>query len=82
MFMSGGVGVLYSVSAIYLSPVIGFGLYFASMVCGQILVAVFYDHIQFLGIPYNPLNISKCCVIGIALTGVALLVRTRPFMSL
>ena len=69
------LGVLYLASIIYLSPIIGFGLCFSAVVCGQILLSALFDHIAFFGIPRNEMTWKKAVVIVFAIAGLVMLVR-------
>jgi uncharacterized membrane protein YdcZ (DUF606 family) len=77
MFCGGCFGALYVTSTIYVSPIIGFSLFYTTMVAGQMLVSNIYDHIGFLGLPLNRFTWVKAAITLFAFAGVALLVRSR-----
>lgn len=43
IFFNGIIGAIFATSVIYLSPIIGFALYYMCVVCGQILFSIFVD---------------------------------------
>ncbi len=75
MYLGGAFGVVYVTSTIYLSPIIGFGLFFTAMVFGQMFASNVYDHISFLGVPRHPFTVVKAVIFLPAIAGLALLVR-------
>ncbi|MBU5299296.1 DMT family transporter [Clostridium sporogenes] len=49
MFLGGLLGAFYIFTTIFASPKIGFASMFSLVVCGQILLAVIFDHFGLLG---------------------------------
>jgi uncharacterized membrane protein YdcZ (DUF606 family) len=74
LYAGAPLGILYLASIIYLSPIIGFGLCFSAVVCGQILLSALFDHIAFFGIPRNEMTWKKAIVIVFAIVGLVMLV--------
>lgn len=49
MYLGGLLGAFYIFTTIFASPKIGFANMFSLVICGQIILAVIFDHFGFLG---------------------------------
>lgn len=56
MFIGGLLGAFYIFITIFASPKIGFSNMFTLVICGQILLAVIFDHFGLLGNPIHLLT--------------------------
>src|SRR5260370_30617600 len=61
------------VSAGYLGPRLGVGLYLSSVIAGQLICSVVLDHIGAFGIPVHRVGASRLVGIGALVAGVALI---------
>lgn len=65
MFTGGLLGAFYIFTNIFTSPKIGFANMFSLVICGQIILAVIFDHYGLLGNPIHTINSLR--VLGIIL---------------
>ena len=73
-WIGGLYGAIFVVSAAWAVPRLGVAMTVILMVAGQILISVLLDHFGALGVPRQPLNLTR--LLGVALVfGGVLLVR-------
>ena len=73
-WIGGLYGAVFVVSAAWAVPRLGVAMTVILMVAGQILISVLLDHFGALGVPKQPLNLTR--LLGVALVfGGVLLVR-------
>ncbi len=65
MFTGGLLGAFYIFTTIFTSPKIGFANMFSLVICGQIILAVIFDHFGLLGNQIHTINSLR--VLGIIL---------------
>lgn len=56
MFTGGVLGSFYIFTTIFTSPKIGFANMFSLVICGQIILAIIFDHFGLLGNQIHPIN--------------------------
>mmetsp|Transcript_6880 Transcript_6880/g.13708 ORF Transcript_6880/g.13708 Transcript_6880/m.13708 type:complete len:374 (-) Transcript_6880:202-1323(-) len=60
LWCAGGlIGVYYVVSATFLGPKLGFGLFFASVIAGQLICSILVDHFAFLDLTKKPATVWR-----------------------
>eukprot|EP00042_Codosiga_hollandica_P052975 m.681481 g.681481 ORF g.681481 m.681481 type:complete len:347 (+) comp58599_c0_seq9:2334-3374(+) len=80
LIRSGGLmGAVIVAVGIYVSPHIGFGLFYVSLVFGQVTVSVVVDHYALLAVPRNPFTRPKALVIAIAIAALAMLMAEQEY---
>jgi transporter family-2 protein len=72
-WVGGLIGAIYVTGIIVLIPRLGAGLAFALIVSGQLLMSVTMDHYGLLGVPVNPINLSKLLGLFLLIAGVFLI---------
>ncbi|HCQ88827.1 MULTISPECIES: DMT family transporter [unclassified Clostridium] len=65
MFTGGLLGAFYIFTTIFTSPKIGFANMFSLVICGQIILAVIFDHFGLLGNQIHTINSLR--VLGVIL---------------
>jgi transporter family-2 protein len=74
MWTGGLVGAIFVVTASFVIPRIGAGVFVAALLFGQVVVSVTLDHNGWLGMPTEPISLQR--VLGlVAIFGGVLLVR-------
>lgn len=66
----GILGVVWLSTVIFLTPVLGFGLYFISCISGQIMSSVFIDHFGLFWSDTRTLSIPNAVGVAVALFGI------------
>ena len=69
VFFNGSLGVFYLCSAIYIAPVIGFGLFVISIVFGQIITSTLIDHYGLIWSSQRTLSRINLCGPLLAICG-------------
>lgn len=59
-------------AAVFISPIVGFALYFVGLVLGQLCLAAVVDHFAFLGLPRRPFTTLRGVSAALAVIGVVL----------
>ena len=59
LFIGGFFGVLMVGASIVLVPKMGSALMMGGFVCGQILMSLIIDHYGWMGVPVNPLSMTR-----------------------
>ncbi|WP_291580369.1 DMT family transporter [Clostridium sp. UBA6640] len=70
MFTGGLLGAFYIFTNIFTSPKIGFANMFSLVICGQIILAVIFDHFGLLGNPIHTINPLRILGIIVLVLGV------------
>lgn len=70
MFTGGLLGAFYIFTTIFTSPKIGFANMFTLVICGQIILAVIFDHFGLLGNPIHTINSLRILGIILLILGV------------
>ncbi len=70
MFMGGLFGAFYIFTTIFASPKIGFANMFSLVICGQIILAVLFDHFGLLGNQIHLINSYRFVGIILLVAGV------------
>lgn len=70
MFIGGLLGAFYIFTTIFTSPKIGFANMFSLVICGQILLAVIFDHFGLLGNPIHLLTSTRTLGVILLMLGV------------
>jgi len=65
MFTGGLLGAFYIFTTIFTSPKIGFANMFSLVICGQIILAIIFDHFGLLGNQIHTINSLR--VLGVIL---------------
>mmetsp|Transcript_18429 Transcript_18429/g.27597 ORF Transcript_18429/g.27597 Transcript_18429/m.27597 type:complete len:384 (-) Transcript_18429:159-1310(-) len=72
MFAGGPLGAFFVASGVLLSPIIGFALFFVSVVTGQLLTSVLYDKFGFFHTEKQPVGTLQVAGVFAALGGAIL----------
>lgn len=75
-WLGGLYGAVFVVASAYAVPRLGVATTITLMVAGQLLLSLVLDHFGALGVPRQPMNLSRVAGVGLVIAGV-LLVR-RP----
>lgn len=70
MYLGGFLGAFYIFTTIFVSPKIGFANMFSLVICGQIILAVIFDHFGLLGNEVHLLNPTRILGIVLLILGV------------
>lgn len=70
MFLGGLLGAFYIFTTIFASPKIGFANMFSLVICGQIILAVIFDHFGLLGNQVHLLTPVRALGIILLISGV------------
>merc|ERR1712083_704167 len=66
----GILGVIWLSTAIFLTPVLGFGLYFIAVISGQIMTSVLIDHFGLFWSETRTLSIHHAFGVAMAICGI------------
>lgn len=75
VWIGGLYGAVFVVSAAWGVPRLGVALTITLMVAGQLLVSVLLDHFGAMGVPKQPLNLTRVAGVALVLAGVLLVRR-------
>jgi transporter family-2 protein len=70
LWLAGAIGVVFVVGALWLAPILGAALLFASVVAGQMLVATIADFFGIAGYPGQSFDAWRIAGIALVLLGV------------
>ncbi|AZQ65264.1 DMT family transporter [Flammeovirga pectinis] len=70
-YLGGILGVVFVTTSLFLVPRIGALNVFASIIAGQIVASLLFDHFGLMGVPVKPITLQK--IIGVTLLGTGLL---------
>ncbi|MEM6987347.1 MAG: DMT family transporter [Pseudomonadota bacterium] len=73
--LGGVIGVLIVAGGAAIAPVTGVTLFFVCMIAGQLMGSLLLDHLGAFGLSAQPISLTKCAGVALALIGV-LLVRS------
>ncbi len=71
-WMGGVYGVVFVVAATWAVPRMGVATTVTLMVAGQLIVSLVLDHFGAMGVPRQPINLSRLAGIGLVIGGVLL----------
>lgn len=72
MMLPGMIGVAFVSTGNAISPVVGFSLFWVSVVVGQLTVSALLDHIALFGSKRIPFTFQTCCFLCLAVVGAGL----------
>ncbi|GBG24873.1 Hypothetical Protein FCC1311_010912 [Hondaea fermentalgiana] len=78
----GSIGVCYICAGTFLGPKLGYGLFFCSVVAGQIITSLVLDHIAFLDLRRQPVTVWRVGSTVVVLVGAVLAIVDKVDVAL
>ncbi len=75
LYVGGTIGAAFVTAIIFMAPKIGIANVLAAGIVGQLVVSLFIDHYGWMGIPVQPLSVSRFVGAGLLLVGLYLIQR-------
>lgn len=75
-WLGGLYGVVFVVATAWAVPRLGVATTITLMVAGQLLLSLLMDHFGALGVPRQPINLTRVAGVGLVLAGVLLVRRS------
>lgn len=75
LYIGGLLGAVYVTTALTLVPVIGTANFIAATICGQLIMSIVIDHAGLMGVPRDPVSLSKVGGAVLLITGMLLIQR-------
>ncbi|GBG24872.1 Hypothetical Protein FCC1311_010902 [Hondaea fermentalgiana] len=77
----GFIAAFFVTTGTFMGPKLGYGLFYASVIAGQLLMSLFVDHIAFMGLRRQPATLWRCGSMLIVLAGAMLAVADKVDVS-
>lgn len=74
VWFGGVIGAAMVILSIFAIPRIGVGSFMSSVICGQLIAAIFLDHFGVFGLEVNTVTTAKMLGAGLMLSGVYLII--------
>lgn len=71
----GALGAVFVTSAIWVTPKLGVGVYFATLIAAQLIAAMLLDHFGVLGLEQRPATLMRIAGAALLIAGAVLMAR-------
>ncbi len=75
LYIGGLLGAVYVTSALVIVPMIGTANFIAATIAGQLIMSIVIDHAGLMGVPKDPVNVSKVAGALLLVAGMLLIQR-------
>lgn len=76
-FVGGSVSCYYVTAGTFLGPKIGYGLFYAAAITGQLITGLVLDHIAFMGVPRAPATAWRIGSMAVVLAGAIMAIADK-----